>query len=305
MVGPAGTLVPGSAACWVIALCKPGDNHVKVAVIGRVYASEHIDDSEMYDSFQQKGDGKPSSINDVSMNSDDKHTDDNSNNNNNNNSDIVGKSNNKSASVESDNLIDPGRDLIKAANILNTIKTTNPILQGLTDYLVDEGSAEEELLLLGGMESISFQPSTLPQLGLQSSLQLQKFEISSKFYESDDSELLVALDRLILYLRIVHSVDFYAPAIYINEDLMPHPCHLMHIRPSLNEITQSLTQLNNLENTSFRNAEEVAEEFIKLNTRRKKRKTYVLFLLVKKEYTTLVFIILFVLKFYLLPVTAP
>nr|CAH8864504.1 unnamed protein product [Trichobilharzia regenti] len=269
---------------------------------------EHIDDSEMYDSFQQKGDGKPSSINDVSMNSDDKHTDDNSNNNNNNNSDIVGKSNNKSASVESDNLIDPGRDLIKAANILNTIKTTNPILQGLTDYLVDEGSAEEELLLLGGMESISFQPSTLPQLGLQSSLQLQKFEISSKFYESDDSELLVALDRLILYLRIVHSVDFYAPAIYINEDLMPHPCHLMHIRPSLNEITQSLTQLNNLENTSdiesigqlftnqlkrlirlitplkeidcknlgFRNAEEVAEEFIKLNTRRKKRKTDVI-----------------------------
>ncbi|CAH8864419.1 unnamed protein product [Trichobilharzia szidati] len=268
---------------------------------------EQIDDSEMNDSFQQKMDDKPSSINDVSMNSDDKHADDNDNNNNNN--DTISKSNNKSVnSVESDNLIDPGSDLIKAANILNTIKTTNPILQGLTDYLVDEGSAEEELLLLGGMESISFQPSTMPQLGLQSGVQLQKFDISSRFFESDDSELLVALDRLILYLRIVHSVDFYAPAIYVNEDLMPHPCHLMHIRPSLNEITQSLTQMNNLEKTTsfesigqlftnqlkrlirlitplkeidckklgFRNAEEVAEEFIKLNTRRKKRKTDVI-----------------------------
>lgn len=45
--------------------------------------------------------------------------------------------------------IDPGDDLIKAANILNSIKTINPLLQGLTDYLVDEGNAEEELLLLG------------------------------------------------------------------------------------------------------------------------------------------------------------
>ncbi|CAI2732180.1 unnamed protein product [Schistosoma spindalis] len=152
--------------------------------------------------------------------------------------------------------IDPGDDLIKAANILNNIKTINPFLQGLTDYLVDEGNAEEELLLLGGMQSISFQPSSITKgtlinnsqvISLHSTLQLQKLDISSRFYESDDSELLVVLDRLILYLRIVHSVDFYAPAFYMNEDLMPHPCRLIHIRPGLNEITKALTQIKSPE----------------------------------------------------------
>jgi len=30
------------------------------------------------------------------------------------------------------------------------------------------------------------------------------------------------LDRLLLYLRIVHSIDFYATIEYSNEDEMPH-----------------------------------------------------------------------------------
>lgn len=84
-------------------------------------------------------------------------------------------------------------------------------------------------------------------INLHSSLQLQQLDISSRFCESDDSELLVVLDRLILYLRIVHSVDFYAPAFYMNEDLMPHPCRLIHIRPGLNEITKALTQVKSPE----------------------------------------------------------
>ncbi|CAH8614881.1 unnamed protein product [Heterobilharzia americana] len=252
---------------------------------------EQMDDSELKDSFRQKTHQSSldeKQLNDVSMNSND-HENKNQNRNN-------------------TNLIDPGDDLIKAANILNNIKTINPFLQGLTDFLVDEGSAEEELLLMGGMQSISFQPLTNSHASLQSSLQLQKFDISSRFYESDDSELLVALDRLILYLRIVHSVDFYAPALYMNEDLMPHPCHLMHIRPSVNEITKALAKIKGPERTTsvesvdqlfasqlkrlvrlitpltendckglgFRSVEEVVEDFIKLNTRRKKRKTDVI-----------------------------
>ncbi|VEL29522.1 unnamed protein product [Protopolystoma xenopodis] len=48
-----------------------------------------------------------------------------------------------------------------------------------------------------------------------------------------ESELLTALDRLILYLRIVHSFDFYAPAVYFDEQDMPHPCGLIHVRPAL------------------------------------------------------------------------
>lgn len=106
------------------------------------------------------------------------------------------------------------------------------------------------------MQSISFQPSSITKgtlmnnsqmINLHSSLQLQQLDISSRFCESDDSELLVVLDRLILYLRIVHSVDFYAPAFYMNEDLMPHPCRLIHIRPGLNEITKALTQVKSPE----------------------------------------------------------
>ncbi|KAK4468677.1 hypothetical protein MN116_007860 [Schistosoma mekongi] len=251
---------------------------------------EQKDDSKLKkETYKSSHDGKYSSNVSIISTDDDKHND----------------------------FIDPGDDLIKAANILNGIKTTNPFLQGLTDYLVDEGNAEEELLLLGGMQSISFQPTTIstnimnPQVNNIHSSSLQKFQtfdISSRFYESDDSDLLVALDRLILYLRIVHSVDFYAPALYVNEDLMPHPCRLMHIRPSLNEITKALTQItspeksintesvdrlfanqlkrlvrlitplteNDCKSLGYRNADDVVEEFIKLNTHRKKRKADVI-----------------------------
>lgn len=38
------------------------------------------------------------------------------------------------------------------------------------------------------------------------------------------------LDRLILYLRIVHSVDFYNHCEYPNEDEMPNRCGIMHTR---------------------------------------------------------------------------
>ncbi|CAH8607922.1 unnamed protein product [Schistosoma curassoni] len=184
------------------------------------------------------------------------------------------------------------------------------------DQSLENEETMEELLLLGGMQSISFQPSSITKgtlmnnsqmINLHSSLQLQQLDISSRFCESDDSELLVVLDRLILYLRIVHSVDFYAPAFYMNEDLMPHPCRLIHIRPGLNEITKALTQVkspeklinsesvdhlfasqikrlvrlitplteNDCKGLGYRNADDVVEEFIKLNTRRKKRKAYV------------------------------
>lgn len=40
------------------------------------------------------------------------------------------------------------------------------------------------------------------------------------------------LDRLILYLRIVHSVDYYNHCEYPNEDEMPNRCGIMHVRGS-------------------------------------------------------------------------
>ena len=45
-----------------------------------------------------------------------------------------------------------------------------------------------------------------------------------------DAELLRVLDRMILYLRIVHSFDYYACVEYPNEDNMPHRCGMIHAR---------------------------------------------------------------------------
>ena len=45
-------------------------------------------------------------------------------------------------------------------------------------------------------------------------------------------------DRLLFYLRIVHSVDYYNHSEYPNEDEMPNRCGIMHARAP--------TQVNNL-----------------------------------------------------------
>lgn len=46
------------------------------------------------------------------------------------------------------------------------------------------------------------------------------------------SLFLQVLDRLVLYLRIVHSVDYYNHCEYPNEDEMPNRCGIMHVRGS-------------------------------------------------------------------------
>merc|ERR1711936_252996 len=45
-----------------------------------------------------------------------------------------------------------------------------------------------------------------------------------------DEELIQVLDKMVLYLRIVHSVDFYNHSEYPNEDEMPNRCGIMHAR---------------------------------------------------------------------------
>ncbi|VDO58581.1 unnamed protein product [Onchocerca flexuosa] len=42
--------------------------------------------------------------------------------------------------------------------------------------------------------------------------------------------LIARLDRIIIYLRIVHSIDFYNHGEYPNEDVMPNRCGMMHVR---------------------------------------------------------------------------
>ncbi len=87
----------------------------------------------------------------------------------------------------------------------------NPILFNITDFLIEEASAEEEELL-------------------GSSATEEGEEAESAGGVTRDDELIKVLDRLLFYLRIVHSVDYYNHCEYPNEDEMPNRCGIMHAR---------------------------------------------------------------------------
>ena len=80
------------------------------------------------------------------------------------------------------------------------------MLHKITEHLIEEASTEEEELL--GLEASS----------------------ESVNQDQPDPELVRVLDRLVLYLRIVHSVDYYNHCEYPYEDEMPNRCGIMHAR---------------------------------------------------------------------------
>lgn len=82
-------------------------------------------------------------------------------------------------------------------------------MHNITDYLIEEASAEEEELL-----------------GLEPSADNQDVTTSVE----RDENLISVLDRIIFYLRIVHSVDYYNHCEYPNEDEMPNRCGILHSR---------------------------------------------------------------------------
>jgi hypothetical protein len=69
------------------------------------------------------------------------------------------------------------------------LQSKNPVLKNITDYLIEEADAEEEELL-----------------GLSGD---NKEGDEGEFLERDP-DLIAVLDKMIFYLRIVHSVDFYS-----------------------------------------------------------------------------------------------
>merc|ERR1719189_2037003 len=98
------------------------------------------------------------------------------------------------------------------ASIDMGIVSNNPILNNITDYLIEEASAEEEELL-----------------GRNNDLEDgEEGEEGNKV--TRDEDLCKVLDKLLLYLRIVHSVDYYNHSEYPNEDEMPNRCGIMHAR---------------------------------------------------------------------------
>lgn len=89
------------------------------------------------------------------------------------------------------------------------LDSRNPVLQNITDYLIEEASAEEdELLGLANNDNKDSDGELLER----------------------DPQLIGVLDKLILYLRIVHSVDFYNHCEYPYEDEMPNRCGIIHAR---------------------------------------------------------------------------
>jgi len=94
------------------------------------------------------------------------------------------------------------------------VESRNPLLRNITEFLIEEASAEEEELLGAELSTIDGDDQTL-----------ERNEHSIK-----------VLDRLIYYLRIVHSFDYYNACEYPNEDEMPNRIGLIHVRglpPSL------------------------------------------------------------------------
>uniref|UniRef100_A0AAR5PMN5 Serrate RNA effector molecule homolog n=1 Tax=Dendroctonus ponderosae TaxID=77166 RepID=A0AAR5PMN5_DENPD len=87
--------------------------------------------------------------------------------------------------------------------------SNNPVLHNITDYLIEEASAEEEELL--GLEPTSENQEAVTTV-------------------DRDENLIGVLDRIILYLRVVHSVDYYNHCEYPNEDEMPNRCGILHAR---------------------------------------------------------------------------
>ena len=103
-------------------------------------------------------------------------------------------------------------DLKNVSKLLNYFEGEDcPLLEVIKDYLIEESNEEEKLLGINEQNVPTFD-------------------------FSQDKELFKALDKVILYLRCVHSYDYYACTEYSSEDDMPQKLGVMFVRPRLPEI---------------------------------------------------------------------
>lgn len=159
-----------------------------------------------------------------------------------------------------------------------------PLLESIKEYLIEETNEEEQVLGVTEQNVASFE-------------------------FTQDTELLKALDKIILYLRVVHSYDYYASTEYSGEDEMPQKVGIMFSRPTppsnfgdcpseilreFIEAQKARTELflekptiNELEQKQLgkRNAEEEVENFIYQHTFEKKPGEKYVCKLTKKRFT--------------------
>ncbi|OAF67705.1 Serrate RNA effector molecule [Intoshia linei] len=82
------------------------------------------------------------------------------------------------------------------------INSKNPLLKNIDKYLIEYSNCEEEALI----------------------------GKSEQFDVEIDKEYLKVVDIMIMYLRIVYSIDYYTIADYANEHEMPNRCGIIHVR---------------------------------------------------------------------------
>lgn len=92
------------------------------------------------------------------------------------------------------------------------LPSENPILASLSQDATEEEEGEE-MELMGTASPSQGEAAGKPEVDL-----------------SRDNSLLRVLDRLILYLRVVHSLDYYNGSDYPYEDEMPNRCGIIHVR---------------------------------------------------------------------------
>ncbi|KAM6969820.1 serrate RNA effector molecule homolog isoform 2-T2 [Aplochiton taeniatus] len=134
------------------------------------------------------------------------------------------------------------------------LQAQNPILKNITDYLIEEVSAEEEELL-GGVD------------GADSEEGGSKDGHPTEITVERDDKLIKVLDRLLLYLRIVHSIDYYNTCEYPSEDEMPNRCGMIHVRGPIppnriphGEVMQWQKNMEDKLSTLFSTKETLSEE---------------------------------------------
>lgn len=99
-------------------------------------------------------------------------------------------------------------DLKNVAKLLTHFEGEEcPLLEDIKEHLIEETNEEEQLLGVDEQNAADFE-----------------------FIQ--DPELFKALDRAILYLRVVHSFDYYGLTEYVGEDDMPRKIGLMFSRPT-------------------------------------------------------------------------
>ncbi|CAF0805465.1 unnamed protein product [Brachionus calyciflorus] len=107
---------------------------------------------------------------------------------------------------------DPGFEPISIHKIYirDNFSGSNPLFKNITHYLADKDNTEESKLL---------------------SDEVNKTQVDRDM--EIDQDYLMVLDKLILYLRVVYSIDFYNSFQYQHEDSMSKYLGILFVRPSL------------------------------------------------------------------------